>query len=121
MTVYLVKGFDDWRSAEGLTDESLCQAVEEIENGLIDARLGAGLIKKRVAAHGRGKSGSCRTIIAFRKGDRSFFIVGFSKNEKDNITKKELKALKAASKLYLGLGTAQIKKAIAARELIKLE
>ena len=120
MAVYLVKGFDHWRSSEGLTDESLLQAVEEIENGLIDATLGAGLIKKRVAAPGRGKSGAFRTIIAFRKGANSFFIVGFSKNEKDNTSKRELKALKALSKIYLGLGTAQLDQAIAAKELIRL-
>lgn len=78
-----------------LTDSVLCKAVEEMESGLIDADLGGGLIKKRVALPGRGKSGGARTLIATNKSDRWFFVFGFEKNEMENIEPAELNALKA--------------------------
>lgn len=61
--------------------------------GLIDADLGGGVIKKRVALPGRGKSGSTRILVATNKGDRWFFVFGFEKNELGNISAKELDAL----------------------------
>jgi len=44
--------------------------VVEIQKGLIDARLGGGLIKKRVARSGHGKRGGYRVILASNLGDR---------------------------------------------------
>ncbi len=78
-----------------------------MERGLIDANLGGGLVKKRVALPGRGKSGSTRTLVATNQVDRWFFIFGFEKNDRDNISAKEIKALKAlaADLLRLELGT----------------
>ena len=38
-----------------LTDTQLVIAVEEIEQGLVDADLGGGLVKKRIALPHRGK------------------------------------------------------------------
>lgn len=73
---------------------SLCKAVSEMEQGLIDADLGSGIVKKRVALPGRGKSGSTRTLVATNKSNRWFFVFGFEKNERDNISDKELEALK---------------------------
>ncbi|MDD2865100.1 MAG: type II toxin-antitoxin system RelE/ParE family toxin, partial [Methylococcales bacterium] len=77
-----------------LTDELLLNAVFEMQNGLIDADLGGGVVKKRIALAGRGKSGSTRTLLATNKNDRWFFIFGFEKNERENINAKELKFLK---------------------------
>jgi hypothetical protein len=57
--------------------------------GLIDADLGGELVKKRVAKAGQGKRSSYRILLAFRVGHRALFLTGFSKNEKDNITKDE--------------------------------
>lgn len=42
---------------EKLPDGALCEAVKEMESGLIDASLGGFLYKKRVARVGGGKSG----------------------------------------------------------------
>jgi hypothetical protein len=85
--------FHKWAKGEGLTNAMLCAAAVEIENGLVDARLGGFLIKKRVAASGKGKRGSYRTIAAHRQGNRLIFLHGFSKNEKDDISNKELTRL----------------------------
>ncbi len=66
-------------------------------NGLIDADLGGGVIKKRVALPGRGKRGGSRTLVATNKADRWFFVFGFEKNERANINDKELEALQATA------------------------
>ncbi len=63
--------------------------------GLIDADLGGGVVKKRVPLPGRGKSGSTRTLVATNKGNRWFFLFGFEKNERGNVSEKELEALQA--------------------------
>jgi hypothetical protein len=93
--------FHDWARDEGVSDAVLCTAAAEIENGLVDARLGGFLIKKRVAAPGRGKRGGYRTIAAHRQDNRLFFLHGFAKNEKDNITKNEKKALQMLGEQYM--------------------
>ena len=77
----------------GLRDLELCASVIEMEKGLIDANLGGGVLKKRVALPGQGKRGSARTLVATNKGDRWFFIYGFKKNDRANITDRELEAL----------------------------
>ncbi len=64
-----------------------------MEQGLIDADLGGGVLKKRVALPGMGKSGSARTLVATNRGDRWFFLYGFKKNDRANISGKELEGL----------------------------
>ena len=93
--------FDGWAKSEGVADEKLCEAAAEVEKGLINARLGGFLIKKRVGAPGRGKRGGYRTIIAHRQGDRLIFLHGFGKNEQDDISKKEKEALHKLGDQYM--------------------
>lgn len=76
-----------------LTDPSLCEAVTEMQLGLIEVDLGAGVFKKRIAIPGCGKSGGVRTLVATNKGNRWFFVFGFEKNERANISTKELEAV----------------------------
>ena len=71
--------------------------------GLIDADLGGGLYKKRVARTGQGKSGGFRTLVATNRGDRWIFVFGFAKNERDNINKKEQESLKVLANQLLAL------------------
>jgi hypothetical protein len=78
----------------GVVDDDLRQAVTEMNDGLIDADLGGGVLKKRVASHSHGKSGGSRTLVATNFGDRWFFVYGFAKNERANLSTKELRALK---------------------------
>jgi len=86
--------FARWARKEGVTDQALLKAVGEMESGLIDARLGGGLFKKRVALPGGGKRGGARTIVAGNFRDRWIFLYGFAKNERDNIDQKEERDLK---------------------------
>ena len=76
-----------------LTDEALCAAIDEMRQGLIDADLGGGIVKKRVALPGRGKRGGARTLVATRKADRWFYVFGFEKNERATVSAAELEAL----------------------------
>ncbi len=91
--VFKTRHFSRWMRKTELSDPVLCAAVVEMERGLIDADLGGGVVKKRVALPGRGKSGGARTLVATNKGNRWFFVFGFEKNERPNVTARELEAL----------------------------
>lgn len=95
-----------------LTDLALCGAVAEMAQGLIDADLGGGLVKKRIGLAGRGKRGGARTLVATNKGSRWFFVFGFEKNELSNISDNELEALKEMAELLLDRTGAQLDKAV---------
>ena len=92
-----------------------------MEHGLIDAKLGGQVVKKRVALPGRGKRGSSRTLVAFKQGDKAFFIYGFAKNERANISSKELQVLKLLAKELLNYSATALVKATKAGELIEIE
>jgi hypothetical protein len=84
---------------------------------LIDAELGGQLIKQRIPRPGGGRSSGYRTVIAFRTAQRSVFLYGFAKNERDNIGNRELDDLKKLAKYYLGYSDAEIATAIEQMEL----
>ena len=90
--------FSKWAKSEGIADLILKKAVEELDQGLLDANLGGSLIKKRIARKGQRKRGSFRTIVVFQKGYKIFFVYGFAKNQSDNISDQEIKALKKLAK-----------------------
>ena len=121
MRAFKIKAFAKWASGEGLSDDALASAVVEMEKGLIDAKLGGQVVKKRVALPGRGKRGSTRTLVAFRQGNKAIFIYGFAKKERTNISDKELRALKMLAKELLIYTTATLTKATKAGELIEIE
>jgi hypothetical protein len=121
MQVYKSKWFGKWADKEDLTDRDLSAAVQEMANGLIDADLGGHVMKKRVALQGQGKSAGARTLLAFKVGDKAFFIFGFAKNQQDNISPKELKALKAMAKQVLGYTPAQLNVALNAGEFVEVK
>jgi hypothetical protein len=88
------KTFTRFADKAGISDAALCRSVRDAERGLIAADLGGGVIKQRIARPVQGKSGGFRRVIVFRAGTRAIFVHGFAKNEKDNIEKDELVALK---------------------------
>lgn len=120
MRVFKNKWFQKWAAKEGLDDEVLRAAVEEIENGLIDAELGGHVVKKRVALPGRGKRGGTRTLVVYQQANKAFFVYGFAKSERANISDKELKALKLLATQLLGYTNPALVKAIDAGELIEV-
>ncbi len=120
MRIFKTKLFSRWAEKDGLADKALQTAVEELENGLVDADLGGHVYKKRVSLAGRGKRGGARTLIAFRIGERAFFLYGFAKNVRSNITNKDLKALRLLAGVLLGYTDADLTKAIMVGELIEV-
>lgn len=121
MRVFKNKAFSKWATKEGLGDEALLAAVGEMGRGLIDADLGGHVVKKRVALAGRGKSGGVRTLLAYRVGNKAFFVYGFAKNARANISADELKALKRLAKELLEYSDKALTKAIEHGALIEVE
>jgi len=93
---------------ERITDAKLCEAIENAEKGLIDADYGDGLIKQRIARPGEGKSGGYRSIILFRKGERSFFVYGFAKSDRDTIDKSDERDFKELAAVLLNAPDEQV-------------
>ena len=121
MRVYKVKGFARFQRRERIADTALARAVRAAEDGLIDADLGGGVVKQRIARTGQGKRGGFRTVIAYRCGDRAIFLLGFAKIERDNVDDDELDELKALARCYLALSGDQIAALVAADELMEVE
>jgi len=94
---------------EGISDSVLKRAVELAENGLVDADLGGGVIKQRMARSGQGKSGGYRAILFFRRGDMAVFVYGFSKSQLENISKQEERAFREAAQFVLALSAEQLR------------
>lgn len=120
MTVYATKAFSRFAGKADLEDGDLLTAAEAVMAGQFDADLGGGVFKQRVAREGGGKSGGFRTILLFRVGGHCFFAHGFAKNEKANVSVKELKALKKLADTLLGLSAEDIETAVNAGELREL-
>ena len=95
--VFKTRHFSRWMRKTTLTDSGLCEAVLEMTQGLIDADLGGGVVKKRVGLAGRGKRAGARTLLATNKGSRWFFLFGFEKNDRATISAEEKEALQAVA------------------------
>lgn len=121
MRVFKVPGFARYQRKEGLSDETLYSAIRDAASGLIDADLGHGLIKQRVARPGQGKRGGYRTIIAYRVKRRAVFLFGFAKSGKANLDPDELVALARRGAVWLAAIEAVIERAIAAGELKEVD
>jgi hypothetical protein len=109
-----------WARKAGLSDRALFHAVIEMTNGLIDADLGGGIIKKRIALPGHGKRGSTRTLLATNRNDRWIFVFGFEKNDRANVSAKELEALQLLAEDLLALNAEQIAEAVSGGQLLEV-
>jgi hypothetical protein len=121
MRVFKTRVFDRWAGKVGVTDTALLKAASDIERGLIDADLGGNLFKQRVALPGRGKSGSTRTLLATRFAGTLYFLFGFEKSDRDNITQRERAIYQSLASNLLALSNNQIETALNANELIEVQ
>ena len=101
MLVHATKEFTRFARRADIDDRELCAAARRAGRGLIDADLGAGLIKQRIPRKGQGRSGGFRTLAAFRQNHRCVFLYGFPKNERDNISDRELAHWRKVSAAFL--------------------
>ncbi|EAQ4377984.1 type II toxin-antitoxin system RelE/ParE family toxin [Salmonella enterica subsp. enterica serovar Javiana] len=108
MRIFKNAWFERFARKQRITDRVLHDAIERAEKGLIDADLGGGVIKQRVARQGQGKSGGYRTIVLYKTTERAFFIYGFSKSDRENIDQAEETEFKKAACHILSLTEEQI-------------
>ena len=94
MRIFKTRDFSKWGNKQGTEDADLVNAIEEMENGLVDVNYGGNLYKKRIALVGRGKSGSVRTIIAIRYKTNHSFSMGFQKMKGQTLVQKRRKFIK---------------------------
>lgn len=112
MRVFKNKSFARFARKARIGDAVLCAAIADANRGLIDADLGSGIIKQRIARPGEGKSGGFRTIVLFQIGARAFFVHGFAKSEQDNIRDDELAAFRLLATVMLDYDDEALSKAI---------
>lgn len=120
MRAFKTRTFQRWAGKVGVTNAALLDAVAQMECGLIDADLGGNLYKQRVALPGRGKSGSTRTIIATRFAGVVFFLYGFEKNDRSNISTKELSLYQRLARGFLDMTEVQIATALVGQVLTEV-
>jgi hypothetical protein len=113
LRIFKTKSFVRFARRERITDRILCEAVRRAERGLVDADLGGGVIKQRVARPGQGRSGGFRMLVAYRAKARSVFLFGFAKNERDNVDDDELATLREIGKGFLTADDAAVVRALA--------
>ena len=94
MAIYKLKTFARFARSEDISDESLGEAIERAARGLVDADLGGGLIKQRVARKGQGRRGGYRVMVAIRSADFAVFLFGFAKSAQDNLDDRQLNILR---------------------------
>ena len=108
MRIFKSTWFTRFASKEGITDNELKDAVNLLEAGQADANLGGNVYKVRVARTNEGKSGGYRVILLYRSGERSFYMYGFAKSDRSNISRKELVKLKKQAASLFSMTDAQI-------------
>lgn len=120
MRIFRNKPFSRFARKAGISDVDLAEAVERASRGLIDADLGGGVIKQRIARPSAGKSGGFRTIILLRIGSRAFFVHGFAKNDLGNIRKDELDMFKVLAQQVLNLEGERLEAALRSGTFVEI-
>ena len=112
MRIFKTKGVVRFARREHISDADLKEAIERAERGIVDADLGGGLIKQRLARPGQGRSGGFRMIVAYRAAGRAVFLYGFAKNDLDNIEDDQLDDLRIIGAAWLAAPAALITQAL---------
>ena len=112
MRVFKNAWFGRFARRERISDAALREAITRAEKGQIDADLGGGVIKQRIARPGEGRSKGYRSIIVFRKGKRAFFVYGFPKSAIGNIDADDEAQFKKMAGYALALTDLQLRQLI---------
>ena len=120
MQTFKTKAFARFAAREDIHDFALCEAIRRARNGLIDADLGGGVVKQRIARKGGGRSGGYRTIVLFRRGELAFFVYGFAKSSRANLRRNELEAYRLLADKYLALDQSGLAAAQAVGAIIEV-
>jgi hypothetical protein len=120
LSVYKTKSFGRFARKARISDADLWQTATRANEGLIDADLGGGVIKQRIARAGEGKSGGSRSIILFRFQGRAVFVHGFEKKDAGNIKQNELEGFRELANVVLGYSDTEIAKQVSEGALIEI-
>ncbi|MFZ1103746.1 MAG: type II toxin-antitoxin system RelE/ParE family toxin [Hyphomicrobiaceae bacterium] len=120
MRVFKTKEFARFARREGIGDDALLEAIDRAERGIVDAGIGDGLIKQRVHRPGQGRRGGFRIVIVWRARELSFFVFGFAKKDKTDLTPREYEAYRKIAALLLRHTDESIRRALEAKELVEL-
>jgi len=118
--IFKTKNFARWAKKERITNSMLKDSADEIIAGKIDADLGGGLMKKRIARPGKGKRSGYRTLLACNLGNRAIYIFGFAKNNRDNIDEDERKIYKDLAHYYLTINDKILTNLLNEKELLEI-
>ena len=117
MRVFATRWFMRFARREGIAEPDLREAAHRAERGLVDADLGGGVLKQRIARRHKGKSGGFRSIVIFRTGERAIFVYGFAKNARATIRPDELAGFKRLASEMLAYDDAALAKVVASGAL----
>lgn len=104
-----------------ISDLKLAATIAEMEAGLKGVELGKNIYKKRIVLQACGKRSGGRTVIIYKKQEKAFFIYGFSKNEKENISTIETEAFKKYSAILLNMDESQLNDAILGNAIMEVK
>ena len=121
LRILKTKWFKRFAEKHKIADDSLKDAVERAQKGLIDADLGRNLIKQRVARPGQGARGGYRVFVAWDKKGRAVLLYGFPKSERENLKPNELEDWQDVAAIYLKFTDAQIDQAVQAGEAFEIK
>lgn len=121
MRIFLTAWFERFAKRQGIEDSALYDAVFRADEGLIDADLGGGVIKQRIARRNEGRSRGFRSVIVFRRGDRAVFVYGFAKSDRGNLRRDELEAYRSFADEVLGYEEADLTKVVGSDKWRELE
>ena len=121
MRTFKTKAFARFADREGMEDAALREAVRRAGKGLIDADLGGGVIKQRIARKGGGRSGGFRLIVLFRRDELAFFVYGFAKSDRENLRRDELEAFRTLADEMLKLDKVGLQAALVNGTIIEVD
>lgn len=106
--MYKTKTFARFARKVRITDAELWKTAQLANEGSMDADLGGGVIKQRIARAGQGKSGGSRSIILFKRNKRAVFVYGFEKKDLANIKANDLVAFRELAAIVLSYTEAEM-------------
>jgi len=121
LRIFKTKWFDKFASKNSIDDLTLIEAIKRAKNGLIDADLGGGVIKQRIAREGQGKSKGYRSIIIIKYEQIAFFVFGFPKNERDNLRQDEVEEYRELARDLLSMPERDLSQGLSEGDFVEVE
>lgn len=121
MRILKNRWFAKFARKQDIADAALIEAIRRAQDGLIDADLGGGIIKQRVARKGEGKSGGYRAVLVFRSSDRAVFLFGFAKSDRASLSADELTGFRRLGAAILKASASEIEQAIADGQFLEVK